>query len=415
MIVISSDNQPDLPHISYHQMLTPSISPQQQRVWQENTQKIQETDIATIVYTSGTTGNTKGVMITHSNVMAAINSFLQVVPIQKHYRHIAYRTMSHIGGRFFDHYLRLKNVSCCYFCPDAKKLYSLLPEVRPQFFVGAPRIWEKLYQQISSRYPSSNAKEVLQYIGLDAIEIAISGAAPITSIILHYFSELGIAILEGYGQTESTGPISINPPEKIRVGTVGSILPEIDVQVAKDGELLIAGKNVAHGYFQQPDLTKQTFCHGWLHTGDLVKIDHQGYLSIVGRKKNILITSGGKSISPEPMESYLQKHPLVEQVCIIGDRRPYLTAIVSTCHLAKENPNKIAHIKSEFSQSLQQMRNFFSQAETIKKIGIVFDIWSSQTGELTSTQKVKRLAILEKYRPWIEQIYHHQENVVIFE
>lgn len=418
-------------------------------------------DLATLIYTSGTTGPPKGVMVSHYNVTWTAESLFRVAPRRPGTRHISYLPLAHIAERMAGHYLQIKTASTCYFCPNPQQIAQYLSDVRPQFFFAVPRIWEKLQaglttaietnpdegmrsmvkaalhaclqkvrlEQAGKAIPAElqtlaeNAQMVTamirQRVGLDQVELASSGAAPIAAEVLEFFHALGVPIAEVYGQSEGSGPTAWNQPGATRIGTVGPALPGVEVRLADDGELLVRGGNVTKGYYKDPELTAETFDpDGWLHSGDVAVIDDDGYIRIVDRKKEIIITAGGKNIAPSNLENMLKQKPLIGQACIIGDKRPFVSALVvldaeTAIPWAKERqlPTDIATlathpmVMAEVQSYVDEINSHLNNVERIKKITIVPTEWTVDSGELTPTLKMKRKLVNERYAEAVERMY----------
>ncbi len=417
--------------------------------------------LATLIYTSGTTGPPKGVMVTHYNVTWTAESLSSVIPRTPGMRHISYLPLAHIAERMAGHYLHLKAASTCYFCPSPQEIASFLVDVRPEFFFAVPRIWEKLHAGLTNAIASApdesqrsmahaaiaaclekvrleqarqpipgeleqrvqNAQMVTAFIrqrvGLDAVQIASSGAAPIAAELLEWYHAIGVPITEVYGQSEDTGPTSWNRPGEAKIGTVGPTVPGVEVRLASDGELLVRGGNVTAGYYKERELTAETFdAQGWLHSGDVADIDADGFIRIIDRKKEIIITAGGKNIAPSNMENALKQKPLIGQVCVIGDKRPFVSALIvldpeTALAWARErglpeeieklaaHPAVIAQVQAYIDDTNQHL----SSVERIKRFTILPSEWTVDRGELTPTLKMKRKVVNQRYAEAIEQMY----------
>jgi long-chain acyl-CoA synthetase len=421
-------------------------------------------DLATLIYTSGTTGPPKGVMVTHYNVTWTAESLIRVVPRAPGTRHISYLPLAHIAERMAGHYLQIKTASSCHFCPNPQQIAQYLPDVRPQFFFAVPRIWEKLHAGLTTAIETnpddgmrSMAKAAIdtslrkvrleqagkpvppdlhtqaenaamitamirKRVGLDAVELAASGAAPIAAEILEWFHAIGVPIAEVYGQSEDTGPTSWNQPGAVKIGTVGPAIPGVEVRLAEDGELLVRGGNVTRGYYKEPELTAETFdAEGWLHSGDVAEIDANGYIRIVDRKKEIIITAGGKNIAPSNLENMLKQKPLIGQACIIGDKRPFVSALIvldaetampwaQQQQLSTDMTALATHPKvlAEIQAYVEEVNQHLNNVERIKKFTVLPTDWTVDSGELTPTMKMKRKVVNQRYADVIEQMYRSE-------
>jgi long-chain acyl-CoA synthetase len=432
-------------------------APELDRRWRA----VKPDDLATLIYTSGTTGPPKGVMVTHYNVTWTTESVFRALPRAPGTRHISYLPLAHIAERMAGHYLHIKTASTCYFCPNPQQIAEYLTDVRPQFFFAVPRIWEKLHARLTTaletnpdeglramvkaaldvslqkvrleqagqpvpddlRTQAENAQMITamirQRIGLDQVELAASGAAPIAAEVLEFFHAIGVPVAEVYGQSEDSGPTSWNQPGAIRIGTVGPAIPGVEVRLLDDGELLVRGGNVTKGYYKEPELTAETFDRdGWLHSGDVAVIDDDGYIKIVDRKKEIIITAGGKNIAPSNLENMLKQKPLIGQACIIGDKRPFVSALIvldaeTVAPWAQQHqlPDDLAvlsnHSKvlAEIQANVDEVNTHLNNVERIKKFTILPSEWTVDSGELTPTLKMKRKVVNQRYADAIEQMY----------
>jgi long-chain acyl-CoA synthetase len=423
-------------------------------------------DLATVLYTSGTTGPPKGVMTTHYNALwtaAATDRWADDPSWTAGSKYISYLPLAHSLERLSGHYVSLWKPSWLFFCPDLYKIIEFLPQVRPFSFVAVPRLWEKAQAGIMAalaaepnprrRKLAESAVEVgrravrleqagrpvplglrlrralfdrlvfakiRQRIGLDQCHVAFSGAAPLADDVMEFFLALGVPLREGYGLTESTAPATLNRPDKLKVGTVGPPLPGVEVRLADDGELLLRGGNIAAGYYKDPEKTAATFeADGWLRTGDVAEVDSEGWVRIVDRKKELIITAGGENISPSNLENLLKAHPLVGQACVIGDRKPYPAALividseVASGWAAKhgvpyERLEQFAadeRVHSEIERAVAAVNQRVARAEQIKRFTILPGEWTVDGDELTPTLKLKRRVIYDKYASQIEGLY----------
>ena len=418
-------------------------------------------DLVTVIYTSGTTGPPKGVMISNSNVLFIAEATRKLMPFEsaEGKRVISYLPMAHIAERTVSHYSQIVlgyQVSCC---PEPGKIAAFCAEVRPEVLFGVPRVWEKIYggvqaflasdpekaakfdeaveaaKPISLRRSWGTATEedeatwefldgfvfapVRELLGLDRLEVGVTGAAPIPADLLAWFRAIGVPLSEVYGMSENTGLMTWTP-ERIKPGTVGPAAPGTEVTLAEDGEVICRGPHVFQGYLNDPEKTDEALsADGWLHTGDIGEIDEDGYLRIVDRKKELIITAGGKNISPANLEAALKMIPLVGQAAAIGDKRPFVAALVvldpdtapawaaqhglgdlSLDELA-EHPAVIAEIE----RHLDEVMAPFNNAERVKKVKVLGEEWLPDSELLTPTSKLKRRGVNQRYAAEIEALY----------
>jgi long-chain acyl-CoA synthetase len=419
-------------------------------------------DLATIIYTSGTTGPPKGVMLDHFNVTWTVESLGRALDFTDPtgFRLVSYLPMAHIAERMNSHYQGIAFGFEVTTCPEPSQVPRYLPEVRPQLLFAVPRIWEKMYAGVlaaSSRDPDqARALEaavavgeqeqayrargeplppelaatyethaptlalVRALLGLDQVVSAISGAAPIPREILVFFRALGVELSEIYGLSESSGPMTWTPV-LVKVGTVGPPIPGCDVRLADDGEVLARGGNIFRGYLNDPVKTAEALDDdGWLHTGDIGQFDEDGYLRIVDRKKELIITAGGKNISPANLEAALKASPLIGQSCVIGDDRPFVSALlVLDPEVAPEwarahdvevgSVAALAHdpvVHAEIEREVTAANERFSNVERIKQFTVLGEEWLPDSEELTPTMKLKRRGIHAKYAAEIDAMYN---------
>jgi long-chain acyl-CoA synthetase len=396
------------------------------------------TDLATVIYTSGTTGPPKGVMLDHANVVWTAESLrLTLAHVAAEGRRlVSYLPMAHIAERMTSYYQQALLGYEVTTCPEASEIAAYLPQVRPEIFFAVPRVWEKVYagvQAVVSADPQqkeaferaletgddSVLRPVRELLGFDQTISAISGAAPIPVEIFQFFRALGVPLAEVYGLSECSGPMTFDAVE-VRPGTVGRAIPGCEVELAEDGEVICRGGNVFRGYLNDPVKTADALdADGWLHSGDIGEIDADGYLKIVDRKKELIITAGGKNISPANLEAALKAFPLVGQACVIGDGRPFVSALLvldpevapawakqhgiegaSVAELAEH-----ADMLAEIEQSVVEANKRFSNVEQVKKFALLGEEWLPDSEELTPTMKLKRRGIHTKYAEVIEELY----------
>jgi long-chain acyl-CoA synthetase len=417
-------------------------------------------DLATVIYTSGTTGPPKGVMLSHSNICWTVESYMPLLQIEPvGFRVVSYLPMAHIAERMSSHYLALGGGYEVTTCPSPGDIAAYARDVHPEIMFGVPRVWEKIYATVhgalaadadrKAKFDEAVAaaiplrlkktrvaltdeeqqtldfldevafKGVRDLMGLDQLKFAVSGAAPIPPEMLEWFVGIGLPMSEIYGMSENTGPLTWDPYE-IKPGTVGRAMPGSEVQLAEDGEVIARGGHVFQGYLNDPEKTADALdADGWLHTGDIGEMDDEGYLRIVDRKKELIITAGGKNISPANLEAALKMIPLVGQACAIGDKRPFVSALVVldtdvTPAWAQSRGLEAADLASladhpevmaEIQQGLAEVMAQFNNAERVKKVKILAEEWLPDSEELTPTSKLKRRGIHAKYEAEIEAIY----------
>jgi long-subunit acyl-CoA synthetase (AMP-forming) len=421
-------------------------------------------DLALLIYTSGTTGVPKGAMCTHRGIDAMGQSFIDTYPVTLDIdpsRLISYLPLCHVAEQVFTNFLGLRSASETYFCPDLSQIKDHLVAARPHLFFGVPRVWEKFEAALtanlltatglkakltawarrvelqSARRSIETGKEVDTFqrrlanklviskiksaIGLDELAGAGSGAAPAALSTLEFFASIGILIHEGFGMTETTGMATAQPLGMPRFGSVGQALPGVEIRIADDGEILLRGPNMVPGYLHMPEETAELYADDdWMRTGDLGALDQDGFLSITGRKKDLLITAGGKNVAPAEMENHLQGIPGVGQAVVVGDRQPYLCAILALeeealpdlCNAAGVEVEPLAEVAGN-----EKVRAFLADRvesdcntkvaryQTIKKFEVLPHMLSVEGGELTPTMKVKRNVINDKYKSVIDGMY----------
>jgi long-chain acyl-CoA synthetase len=419
-------------------------------------------DVATIVYTSGTTGDPKGAMLTHGNVISAAKSLLEVFeePAGRG-RRISYLPLSHIAERMTSDFTQVYNGCEVWFAESIDTLLRDLVECKPTVFFAVPRVWEKFHQGITvklaalpdeQRQMAEGAIEISKAVvemrqdgeepipemlhgleqaeamlfaparaalGLDQCDYYVSGAAPINEDILKFFHAIGIPIAEVYGQTEDCGPTSLNPRDRIKIGTVGPPIPGVELEIAEDGEILVRGGNVFPGYYRNEEASAEMLEGGWMHTGDVGVLDEDGYLTITDRKKDLIITAAGKNVAPQELENRLKYHPLVSQAVVIGDRRPFLSALITLDEeavgrfaaergLRTDDPAELTaaqDVREAVEGAVDAVNAGFSRPEQIKRWTVLPRDFLQEENEITPTLKVRRRAIIEKYAVEIEALY----------
>jgi long-chain acyl-CoA synthetase len=420
-------------------------------------------DPVALLYTSGTTGNPKGVLLTHRNVGYELACAQGMGLIPDRARWVSYLPLAHIAERMFSIYLPIHMGTHVHFCPDTTQLVRVVGKVRPNGFFGVPRVWEKIRAGIESLFTleQDEAKraavakamdtgrryvEACQYghtmppgleaefaaadaavlapirglLGLGEAEVVSSAAAPLPPEVAAFFSGLGMKILDIYGMTETTGAFTTNTPEAFKLGTVGRPYPGMEVRIASDGEILVRGPLTTPGYLNRPDLTADLIDgDGWLHTGDIGRLDEDGFLSVVDRKKELIITAGGENIAPAGIESLLVAHPLVGQALAYGDRRKYVVALLtldgevapawakargidsgSLAELAAD-PVVLAEVGAAVSAANERL----ARVQQVKHWRLLPVEWTAETEELTPTLKLRRRIVHAKYADVLDTLY----------
>jgi len=405
-------------------------------LFEETWRQVTPDDLATLIYTSGTTGQPKAVMLTHHSLRYYQAAAARALPFEQQSedgvaRTISYLPMAHVTGRTIDHWGAMLRPVTLTYCPDAQQLFAIAAQVHPTGIMGIPRVWEKLYAALSTALPDMSPaavralpdefkQVVLGRIGLDACKVAVSGAAPIDPAIVEFFQALGLPLVEGWGMSELSNAATLSPPGQSRNGAVGQVFSGIELRIADDGEVLVRGPLVMRGYYKDPERTAEAVDDdGWMHTGDVGTLDADGYLKITDRKKELIITSGGKNISPALIEYELQRHPLIGQACAIGDRRNYVTALlvldpevapawakahgIEAASLAElaEDPQVVAEIE----RGVEEANSHLARVEQVRKFRLLPNEWTADTGELTPTMKRRRRVIVDRYAQEIEQLY----------
>jgi long-subunit acyl-CoA synthetase (AMP-forming) len=390
-------------------------------------------DIVTLIYTSGTTGPPKGVQLAHRNQMAAAGAVQERVQFGPGSRVISWLPAAHVAERTAHHYLPLTYGMTITTCPDPRQIGTFLPLVRPTWFFAVPRVFEKMRAAVEAQLPEQavpllRASEqridrgepfedhslfagLREKLGLDQCEVLNVGAAPIPREVLVFFHAIGLPLAEIWGMSETCGAGASNPPDAIKIGTVGKASPGAELKVAADGELLMRSKVVMVGYRNLPERTAEALDdEGWLHTGDVATIDDDGYVTIVDRKKELIISAGGKNMSPANIEAELKgASPLIGQACVIGDGRPYNTALIVLDPEYADGRDPAPLVQAAVEAANAKL----SRPEQIKRFHIVDGDWLPGGDELTPTMKLKRRPIADKYAGEIEAMYGRtHENVM---
>ena len=428
----------------------------------EREHAVKGSDLATIVYTSGSTGTPKGIELSHANFVFITYSGVNSMPdiaMKPNRRLLLFLPLAHVFARYMQFFCFAGNVSLG-LSGNLKTILADFQAFKPTFILAVPRIFEKIYNAASQKAGSglkgrvfagatqvardwSHAQQSGEGIPLALgmkhalydklvyssimdvfgghVEYAVSGGAPLDSSIAHFFNGVGLPLLEGYGMTETCAPSSVNPTVGYKIGTIGLPLQGVTMGVDETGELCIKSPAVCVGYHNHPDVTEQQIVDGWLHTGDLGSIDDDGFVSIVGRKKDLIITAGGKNVSPSEMEASIMTSPVVSQCVVIGDRKPFIASIISLdlaetnlwlesqgaeCVENLEEATKNPIVRAEVERAVNKANELVSRAESIRKFEIVPDEFTEGNGLVTPSMKARRQAVVEHYRSLIDTVIY---------
>ncbi len=417
-------------------------------------QTITPDDLASIIYTSGTTGTSKGVQLTHGNLTSNVTNSLHGFDVSPGDLSVSFLPLSHVTARHVDIALLHSGVTLAY-CPFFEDLPRVLQEIRPTIFVGVPRVYEKIHMQVernvqgkvkqaiynwartvgerhsptilvgevpkSLKWKLANRlvfSKVSESMG-GRVKIFISGGAPLGKNLAEWYASIGIRIHEGYGLTETSPVIAVNNPRAHKLGTVGRPLANVEVRIAEDSEILVRGPSVFRAYWNRPEETRDAFVDGWFKTGDIGTIDEDGFLSVTDRKKDLLKTSGGKFIAPQPVENSLRLYALIGMAVVVGDRRKFASVLISPQFTLLEEwaqANAIAFstreslvshpkVKALYEEIVSEVNRGLARYETLKKVLLVPDEFSASDGSLTPTLKLRRKVIEDRYRHQIDALY----------
>lgn len=415
-------------------------------------------DLATIIYTSGTTGIPKGAMLTHSNIASNINGWLPGFDFDTREISISFLPLSHVTARNVDLGLLYLGVTLAY-VSFIDQLPKAMTEIRPTIFVGVPRVYEKIHAQVDQKAKKFPAKQIynwaksvgrshrdevvtgqtpkssawkladrLLYSKVRAgmggrVQVFISGGAPLGRQLAEWYADMGIRIHEGYGLTETSPVIAVNTPTAHKLGTVGKLLPNVEVRIADDGEILVRGPSVFQGYWNKPQESANVFDHDWFKTGDIGNIDTDGFLSVTDRKKDLIKTSGGKFIAPQPLENSLKHNALVAEAVVLGDKRKFPAVLIAPYFQLLEEWARANHVIFSSRQELVahakvrelyegivgQLNRDLARFEQLKKIVLIAEEFSTENGTLTASMKLRRKVVEERYRERIEAMYGEAE------
>nr|WP_218913188.1 AMP-dependent synthetase/ligase [Janibacter alkaliphilus] len=415
--------------------------------------------LATIIYTSGTTGRPKGCELTHDNFLGlAENTVARLgdVVSREGASTLLFLPLAHVFARFIE-VLCVVGEARMGHSADIANILDDFQAYRPTFILAVPRVFEKIYNKANETATADGKGKIfaaaadtaiaysealgagkvpftlkakhavfdkLVYAKLrarmgDKVEYAVSGGAPLGTRLGHFFRGIGVVILEGYGLTETTAPATVNVPGAVRIGTVGTPLPGVSVRTADDGEVLIEGVNILRGYRGNPEATAESIQDGWFRTGDLGELDADGYLRITGRKKEILVTAGGKNVAPAVLEDRLRAHPIISQCMVVGDGKPFIGALVTLDEemlpgwaanhdlgtMSLEQARTDERVLAEIQQAVDEANKAVSKAESIRKFSVLADDFTEENGTLTPSLKLKRNIVMRDYEEEIEALY----------
>jgi len=416
-------------------------------------------DLATIIYTSGTTGTPKGAMLTHGNVTANLSFSLTGFVLDKGEISVSFLPLSHVTARHLDFAMLWRGVTLA--CVSVmEQLPQALMEVRPTIFVGVPRLYEKIHAQVDAKAkgfpkkwiyrwalavgrdhraeilagktPTSTAWKIANALVYSKVraglggraESFISGGAPLGRELAKWYADIGIRIYEGYGLTETSPVIALNNPLAHKIGTVGKPLPNVEVRIAEDGEVLVRGPSVFKGYWNRPQETQEAMVDGWFKTGDIGNLDEDGFLSITDRKKDLIKTSGGKFIAPQPLENSLKHNALIAEAAVLGDKRKFPAVLIAPNFPVLEEwmrTNRIAFTSREelvahpevqylYQGIVADLNRRLARFEQLKKVLLVAEEFSTENGALTASMKLRRRVVEERYRQKIDEMYAEAES-----
>ncbi len=427
--------------------------------WEQRWQSVTPDDICTFIYTSGTTGPPKGCVISHGNYRSMVTMALDESVLDSETITYLFLPLAHSFALLIQFLSFDLGGNIAYWERDPLKIIPNLAEVKPEYFPSVPRIFEKIYTAATGEIEKTGGikklvfnwaigvgkkvreheragkpigwllrkqyeiadKQVLSKIRAlfgGNIKNCVTGAAPINPDILRFFDAAGILVLEGWGMTETSTAATVARPDAFKFGKVGRAFQGCEIKIADDGEILVRGPNIFQGYYKNPEATRETLENGWLHTGDIGELDQDGYLSITGRKKDIIITAGGKNITPANLEAEIKQSQYVSQCVVIGDRRPYLVALITLdmeecAKLCEEkgwpaDPAELRHneeMRAIIQKHIDEINQKFARVEQVKKFEILPHDLSQETGELTPTMKVKRNVVADKFEKDVEELY----------
>ena len=431
------------------------------QVYQQASEAVTPDDLASIIYTSGTTGDPKGAMLTHSNFMSNVGAATGIVTINPDDVFLSFLPLSHVFERMGGHYLPLSSGATIAYAESPFTIRQNMQEVRPTIMMSVPRVYEAMHERIlnSVKEGSPTKQKIFHWsvgvgskvsqaiqqkqkpsLGLSMkasianklvfeklkavtggrLRFFVSGGAPLSKAIAEFFHAAGILILEGYGLTETSPVICVNRPDQWKFGTVGPVVPGIEVKIAEDGEILSRGPHIMQGYFNKPSDTAEAIdADGWFYTGDIGEIDDEGFLTITDRKKNLLILSNGKNVAPQPIENELKQSPYISEIMLLGDQRRTITALIVPNYDAVKEFAEEQQLEAEDIPALLQTQEVqrlirgeinqyspdYADFERVRMFTLMEKEFSEESGEMTPTLKLKRSVIMENHKAAIDQMY----------
>jgi long-chain acyl-CoA synthetase len=429
--------------------------------WDQNIDMANPQDLMVLIYTSGTTGPPKGAMVSHLNCMFGMHTFARLMPSDEKDEQLSFLPLCHIAERMFSILMPLTSCATINFAESTATVPENIREISPTIFFSVPRIWEKFYSAIALQVKDTTRfgkwgfqlafkignkaasyklakrprpfiigivywlakltvlNNIKRMLGLDRARWVLTGAAPISPDLVRWYYALGINMLEVFGQTESSGLATTNTVGDVKLSTIGKAIPDTEVKLSSEGEILIKGPNVFLGYLNQPEKTKETVIDGWLYTGDVGVKDQDGFFTITDRMKDIIITAGGKNISPSEIENQLKFSPYITDAVVIGDKRKYLSCLIM---IDQENVEKFAqdndvpytnyaslcHSKEVYEliwNEVLKVNKNLARVESVKKIKLIDQLLTAEDDELTPTMKLKRKFVNQKYKDLIDSMY----------
>src|SRR5581483_3535492 len=419
-------------------------------------------ELATIIYTSGTTGTPKGAMLTHGNMASNISCSLVDFGVHEGEISLSFLPLSHVTARHVDMGMLFHGITLAY-VGSVEHLPAALLEVRPTIFVGVPRVYQKVHTKVdlqANSFPKKHIyrsalatgrkhqaeilagviptavswrianrllySKVRQGFG-GKVQLFISGGAPLGRELADWYADIGIRIHEGYGLTETSPVIAVNTPKAHKIGTVGKPLPNVEVRIADDGEILVRGPSVFKGYWNRPDETQNAFVEGWFKTGDIGKIDEDGFLAITDRKKDLIKTSGGKFIAPQPIEDSLKHNALIAEAVVLGEKQKFPAVLIcpyfplledwaranNVAFSSREELIADSRVRALYEGIVSDLNQGLARFEKLKKVLLVADEFSVESGTLTASMKLRRRVVTERYQSQIEELYEKAEGVVV--